>query len=778
MKIHQKLNLGFLSIIGPIILISLLAVWLIEDRLGRLSDFHSSTLFSIQVISSGTGNAIQESFAYVISGDTHEKEEFLLWQAEIAGQLEAFQRTAALGETGEEAEKALFDRIGSGVGLIIDEARNMFDAYESTGSVDAEVFTRYEAAIDQTFQALDALIEIERTEVTDSQEAALAVISLSENIVIVMLILGLVLTFVSARVIARFISRPLTQLRTASQALAQGDLDWKLEAASKDELGDLTHSFRHMAEQLKKSRDELEEQVRSRTLELQTTVEKLQEEVVVRKRAEEAMRESENRFQTLLREVDDVVWAAKLTDDGLEMLYANDACEILYGWPAADFMENSNLWMEVIHPDDQERVQQELGDFFAHGRIKQQYRIVRPDGAVRWVFDRKHLIFDEAGTPIWMGGLLTDITERKRAEEALRESEALYRTILDAVPQIIWQGEADGAVSYINQAWVDIIGMPKETALGSGWTTVIHPDDAPGLLAKWERAYAQGESYSGECRFLSKDGSYRTFDFVGLPVRDTSGEIIRWVGIDTDITERKQAEEALRESEERFQDLYNNAPVAYLAVGKDGRVRRANEQTVALLGYALDDLIGRPVFDLYADTPAGKEKARQVFQRFLGGESTHDEELQMRHADGHLTWVSLTVDPVRDADGEIIETRSIVIDITERLRAEQEIRSNAERFERWKASNFIGILQSNARGDIIDANDTLLAMLGYTRQDLVEGNLDWTKLTPPEFLHLDKTAIEEAADKGYWTPFEKEYFHKDDHRVPNYYWRIDIQGRP
>ena len=503
MKIHQKLNLGFLSILGPIIFISLLAVWLIEDRLGRVSDFHSPTLFSIQIISSGTGNAIQESFAYVISGDTHEKEDFLLWQAEIAGQLEAFQRTAALGELGEEAEKALFDRIGSGVGLIIDEARNMFDAYESTGSVDAEVFTRYEAVIDQTFQALDALIEIERTEVTDSEEAALAVISLSENIVIVMLILGLVLTFVSARVIARFISRPLTQLRTASQALAQGDLDWKLEAASKDELGDLTHSFRHMAEQLKKSRDELEAQVRSRTLELQTTVEKLQEEVLVRMRAEDAMRESEKNLS---------------------------------------------------------------------------------------------LIYDTVGNVLYQIGVEPGDTFRFLS---------------------------------VNQAFLDATGFTEEHIVGKRVDEVIPEPSLSLVLGKYKQAIEQNRS-------------------------------VKW------------------------------------------------EETSV----------------------------------YPSGEKTGD----------------VTITPALNEEGVCTHLIGSVHDITERLRAEQEIRSNAERFERWKASNFIGILQSNAEGGISDANDTLLAMLGYTKQDLVEGNLDWATLTPPEFLHLDKTAMEEAADKGYWTPFEKEYF--------------------
>lgn len=101
-----------------------------------------------------------------------------------------------------------------------------------------------------------------------------------------------------------------------------------------------------------------------------------------------------------------------------------------------------------------------------------------------------------------------------------------------------------------------------------------------------------------------------------------------------------------------------------------------------------------------------------------------------------------------------------------RILAENEVRANAERFKRWKNSNFIGIIQSSASGGISDVNDTLLTMLGYSRQDFLDGKLDWTEMTPPEFLPLDQKAMEEAAVKGFWTPFEKEYFHKDGHRVP------------
>ena len=162
-------------------------------------------------------------------------------------------------------------------------------------------------------------------------------------------------------------------------------------------------------------------------------------------------------------------------------------------------------------------------------------------------------------------------TQRKRAQEALQRSETLYKTILEAVPQIIWLADSDGACSYLNQAWEDIIGMPKEEALGPGWATIIHPDDAPGLLAKWERAYAHGESYSGECRFMSKDGSYRSFDFVGMPVRDASGEIIRWVGINTDITERQRAEEALQKAHDELEIRVKQRTAALEKTNRDLR---------------------------------------------------------------------------------------------------------------------------------------------------------------------------------------------------------------
>jgi PAS domain S-box-containing protein len=142
--------------------------------------------------------------------------------------------------------------------------------------------------------------------------------------------------------------------------------------------------------------------------------------------------------------------------------------------------------------------------------------------------------------------------------------------------------------------------------------------------------------------------------------------------------ERQRAEEALRESEERFRDLYENAPNAYFSVGVDGRIRRCNRRAGELLGNAVEELVGRPVFELYANTPQGKEKASKVFQRFRAGKTLHDEELQMQKADGTPVWISLTVNAVRDAQGRVVESRSMVVDITERKRAEEALRRSLE----------------------------------------------------------------------------------------------------
>jgi PAS domain S-box-containing protein len=181
------------------------------------------------------------------------------------------------------------------------------------------------------------------------------------------------------------------------------------------------------------------------------------------------------------------------------------------------------------------------------------------------------------------------------------------------------------------------------------------------------------------------------------------------------------AEEALQESEKRYRDLYEESPDAYFSVGADGRIERANRRATELLGYSRDELIGRPVFDLYADTPSGKAKAQRVFQRFLAGEEIHEEELEMHRADGSKVWICLSVRPIRDKEGRVVASRSAVVDMTERKKLDQ------------LKDDFIGLVSHELRSP-------MTVITGALNTALTEAE----RLSPEETRQLLKDASLEA----------------------------------
>jgi PAS domain S-box-containing protein len=145
--------------------------------------------------------------------------------------------------------------------------------------------------------------------------------------------------------------------------------------------------------------------------------------------------------------------------------------------------------------------------------------------------------------------IIRDITERKKIEAKLESQEELYHTLVETLPHVVWVGNAEGYITFLNKAWKEWTGRNIADSLGDKWMESLHPDDTDELLAKWERAYKSGEPYTGECRFKAKDGSYKVITFTGVPVRDASGKITSWIGIDIDITELKKMEVALLQSE-------------------------------------------------------------------------------------------------------------------------------------------------------------------------------------------------------------------------------------
>ncbi|MBA7676571.1 Anaerobic nitric oxide reductase transcription regulator NorR [subsurface metagenome] len=185
----------------------------------------------------------------------------------------------------------------------------------------------------------------------------------------------------------------------------------------------------------------------------------------------------------------------------------------------------------------------------------------------------------------------------------------------------------------------------------------------------------------------------------------------------------------------------------------DGLIRRCNKRAGELLGCPAEELVGKPVFELYADTPQGKDEASKVFQRFLAGERIIDEELQMQKADGTPVWISLTVNAIRDAEGQIVESRSMVVDITERKRAEDALRqanlivenSPAVLF-RWKA----------AEGWPVELVSENVTQFGYTPEELLSGEVPYASLVHPDDLERVAYEVQEYSASGV-ERFQQEY---------------------
>ena len=201
---------------------------------------------------------------------------------------------------------------------------------------------------------------------------------------------------------------------------------------------------------------------------------------------------------------------------------------------------------EAVHSDDRERVAAAIQRSVATGADYDiQYRVIRPGGAVGWVEMRAQVVRAPDGTPFRVAGVSLEITERHLTEERLRESEARFRDMADNISQLAWMAEQDGIITWYNQRWCDYTGVTVEHMRGDGWQDVQHPEHIERVTARFHASIAAGLPWEDTFPLRGRDGGYRWFLSRAQPIKDASGQIIRWFGTNTDITERRDAEALL-----------------------------------------------------------------------------------------------------------------------------------------------------------------------------------------------------------------------------------------
>ncbi|EFH90518.1 PAS domain S-box protein [Ktedonobacter racemifer] len=334
------------------------------------------------------------------------------------------------------------------------------------------------------------------------------------------------------------------------------------------------------------------------------------------KQTEQRLKESEEQFRVLAETVPQLVWVAR--PDGQHEYTNQHWCDYT-GFTLENVQSDRWAHLQCIHPDDRERNRAlwqhalETGDMFEY---EERLRHAQT-GEYRWFLARALPVRNEAGQIVKWFGTSTDIEEQKRVEQHLKESQESLRVLAETVPQLVWVRRSDGLYEYTNQRWCDYTGLTLEQVQSDLWAylQVIHPGDREGNRAHLQRALDTGTMYEHEARVRNaQTGEYRWLLMRAMPVRDETGQIVKWFGTGTDIDERKRMEEALRQSQERIRALIDSNIIGIVSVeGEEDVLVEANDAYLHMTGYTQEDVRSRA---LSVESTTPPEHA-PLFQRAL-----------------------------------------------------------------------------------------------------------------------------------------------------------------
>ncbi|MFN0242818.1 MAG: PAS domain-containing protein [Planctomycetota bacterium] len=263
-----------------------------------------------------------------------------------------------------------------------------------------------------------------------------------------------------------------------------------------------------------------------------------------RGRANERLRESEQRWQLVLRGNNDGIWDWNVRTN--EVFFSDRWREML-GLQAEDVSRELGSWTSRIHPEDMSRVMRAIRDHFNHTteHYQVEYRLQCSDGKYKWILDRGQALWDETGMPVRMTGSHSDITERKRAERAMQESEERFRALADGAAALIWMSDTTRRCTYFNRAWIDFTGRALADELGDGWIEGVHPDDRASCMATYVAAFEAQQAFEMEYRLRHRSGDYRWILDRGQPRHGPDGTFEGFIGSCIDIQGRKVWESQL-----------------------------------------------------------------------------------------------------------------------------------------------------------------------------------------------------------------------------------------
>ena len=387
--------------------------------------------------------------------------------------------------------------------------------------------------------------------------------------------------------------------------------------------------------------------------------------------AETALQASEQKFDSILGSLNDIVWSVDAQT--FKPIYINQAAERIYGYSVAEFYQNDNLWLEAVHPDDRDRVSEFSHRALETGTLEMEYRIVRPDGEIRWLLDSANVTYDAENRPLRLDGNSTDITDRKQGEVLIRESQERYTLAVAGSSNGLWDWNVITNEVFYAPRWKEILGCTDADLANTfeAWSSRLHPDDQDRVMAALQNHLENRVPYNIEYRLRKQDGEYCWVVARGQAIWDEAGEAIRMAGSIADISDRKKRDRELR----RQALIYKSAYDGIILTDPQGQIVDWNPAATRIFGYSKSEAVGLTPSMLHK-----LEESATLTQTILEGMRENGSwagEINFVRKDGTEGICETIVVPQYDERNKLIGTIGVNRDISDRKKRERILRDIA-----------------------------------------------------------------------------------------------------
>ena len=400
----------------------------------------------------------------------------------------------------------------------------------------------------------------------------------------------------------------------------------------------------------------------------------LARQVVGCRQAEETLRESEERFRLLVEHSHDVLYG--VAPDGT-VEYVSPGFSH-YGYAPSDII--SENFVEFVAPEQRQRVLESFETGTRAGtNYPTEFQFLKKDGSRVWVETVGSTVFDDSGRPVQQIGVMRDISERRLVEETTRSLELMLET-LDAE---CWSKDRDGIYQYVNRAFERQFGVERQDLIGQDDAYVFGEENAQVLRENDRRIMASRETESVEEAGYLPDGRYLTYITRKTPIIDADGNVTGICGVAIDITYRKQIEEKLRESEEKYRHLVERISDVIYTIDTSGELTYVSPAVESLLGYSPEEMKGRRFIEFIA--PEDAQSSTERFQQLSTGVEPGSNQYRLVTKVGEVRWIRTSSQPILDGN-QVSGIRGVLTDITDRVRAEAQLERAAADAERERLS--------------------------------------------------------------------------------------------